>query len=406
MYFLNLCQQILADMWARKLRSILALFGIIWGTMTVVLLLAIGNGFATASQTSMMSLVDGTFYVTPGATSKSFQGFAKGRPLNIKSSAVMGLPAAIPDVQTVSPMLEQSLPIGIAKKQLKRKLLGVAPSFGYLQKINIGEGRFINNLDINQQNFVAVLGDQVADQLFGDISIIGKKIWINSIPFTIVGKIQKASKNVYNWYKNSVIIPYPTYLDIFGDQNVQMFVVFPNPNADSKQVLYNMRGYFAHKYHYNPADKIALEVFDTTVIFQFMRWFFIGVKIFLGICGALTLGIGSLGVANIMFLIVSERTREIGVRMALGATEGHILSQVILEASIIVALGGLIGFLLAYIITLVLQSVNLPDWLGQPVISPSVVIATILIIAVLGLLAGYFPAKRAAKMDPVEALGH
>jgi putative ABC transport system permease protein len=405
MYLLNLCQQILRDMWAHKLRSFLALFCIMWGTVTVVLLLALGAGFAKAGSKNMLKIVDGTFFVVPSATSISYHGFPKGKMVNIKSQDIMDLVKSVPGIKTASPILIQRTDMNYQNKKRSREVYGVSASFAYLQKINIdNDGRFINRFDIDDNAFVVVLGERVKEHLFGDKPAVGKKVTINHIKFTVIGITQKDNLNVYNFYNHTVLIPYTTYISLFGDQNPQYFIVLPYPKVSSKSVEQVMRAYLAHKYHFAPNDKVALGVFDTTEAFQFIHWFFIGIQIFLGICGALTLGVGSLGVANIMFLIVSERTREIGVRMAIGAQSWHILLQIILEALIVIGLGGLIGFLLSYAITIILQYVNLPDWLGIPTISPAVVVTTIIILSLLGLLAGIFPARRAAKMDPVEAL--
>lgn len=245
-------------------------------------------------------------------------------------------------------------------------------------------------------------------EFFGDAdnNVVGRTVKFNNIPFTVIGVIQKPSKNIYNWHGNSALIPYSAYTELFGDQNIRFFMVLPDPKANPKIVEQTMRSYFAYKYNFAPDDKVALSFFNTTEMYQFMRWFFIGIQIFLGICGSLALGVGSLGVANIMFLIVVERTREIGLRLAIGASDWHILFQIILEALIIIALGGAVGFLLSYITISVLQLFTLPEWLGAPAISSISVIVTLVILAILGVLAGYFPARRASKMDPVEALGH
>jgi putative ABC transport system permease protein len=406
MYLINLCLQILADIWARKMRSFLALFGIVWGTFTVIMLLALGTGFASASKNNMMRVVDGALFVMPGQTSKSFLGFSKGQTINIKASAIMNLKKIIPSILKASPIMRSDASINSEKNRIH--VTGVSEDYSYLRKMDLVRGsRPINILDIKNRKHVAIIGDKLKNRIFGDTNdVMGNSIKINNIPFTVIGAAEKSGKTVYNWHRNGTIIPYSTYIEMFGDQNTLFFIIFPDPKANPRLVEQSMRNYLAHKYHYAAHDKAAINILDTTKIYQFMRWFFIGLQIFLGICGALALGVGSLGVANIMFLIVVERTREIGLRLAIGASDQHILLQVILEASIIVALGGIIGFVLSYLTILVLQSIQLPEWLGVPALSGVVVITSITILAVLGLLAGYFPAKRASKMDPVEALGH
>lgn len=165
MYFFNLCQQILSDMWARKMRSFLALFGIIWGTFTVVMLLALGTGFRSANEKNMMRIVDGVFFVMPGQTSKSFHGLPKGQVLNIKSNVVMDLKKNLPVILKVSPMMTNRTTVNSERANIR--VNGVSDDFGYLRKINLDNGgRFINILDIKNKNRVVVLGDKLKSRVF------------------------------------------------------------------------------------------------------------------------------------------------------------------------------------------------------------------------------------------------
>lgn len=406
MYIINICQQIFRDMWAYKLRSILALFGIVWGTLTVILLLALGVGFRQVSEKNMAQLTDGTFFVRLNPTSKAYHGFPVGQKLNIKSSAIMEMRQAVPDIIAMSPMLSKDSAISYTKNQNTVSINGVSPSFSKLRKIDLmSGGRFFDPLDMERKSRVAILGYSLKKRLFGDEDALGKNVAINHVPFMVVGVVQESSQNVYNWYDDRAIIPYTTFISLWGDKNIYRFIALPHPDIDPQIVEQEMRTYLANKYHFDSADTTAVDVFDTTKIFQFFKWFFFGIQLFLGFCGALTLGVGGLGVANIMFLIVNERTREIGLRMSVGARDWHIMLQILSEALIIVGLGGLIGFGVAYLIAFILAHAQvLVAKLGAPTISNLVVIITIGILAVLGILAGYFPARRAAHMDPIEAL--
>lgn len=406
MYILNICRQILRDMWAYKLRSILALFGIIWGTLTVILLLALGVGFRQVSEKNMAQITDGTFFVRLNPTSKAYRGFPIGQQLNIKSGAVMDMQQAVPNIIAVSPMLSKDSIINYTKNQTTTSVRGVSSGFSKLRKIDlIDNSRFFNPLDAERKSRVTILGYSLKKRLFGDEDALGKRVSINHVPFTVIGIVQESGKSVYNWYDDRAIIPYTAFISLWGDKNIYRFVALPNPDIDPQIVEQEMRAYLAHKYHFDPTDTTAVDVFNTTKIFQFFKWFFFGIQLFLGFCGALTLGVGGLGVANIMFLIVNERTREIGLRMSVGARDWHIMLQILLEALIIVGLGGLIGFGIACLAAFILAHVNvLVSKLGVPTISDTIVMITIGILAVLGVLAGYFPARRAAHMDPIEAL--
>ena len=406
MYFINLFLQIISDMWKQKLRSFLTLFGIVWGTFSVVMLLALGNGFTSANEKKIMRLADGVFFIYSLPTGKSFLGLPKGRMINIKASSITALKKAVPNILKASPVLTTTVNLG--QGNIYTYVDGVSADYIDLRKIDLIHGsRFINILDENNKARVIVISNKLKNNIFGKSENgIGKTIKINNIPFIVIGVMSSSEDASSDNYANYVFMPYSTYIQIFGDKKVSYFLVFPQPEITSKLVEQSIRAYFAQKYHFAVDDKVAISIFDTTESYQFIRWFFIGLKIFLGFCGALALGVGSLGVANIMFLIVTERTREIGLRLAIGASERQVLSQILFEALIIVLFGGIIGFILAHIVNLILQLAHLPEWFGVPVISGNTVIVTITVLSLFGLLAGYFPARWAAKMDPVDALAH
>ena len=290
--------------------------------------------------------------------------------------------------------------------RLTQKLLhGVSGDFTKIRKLNIEhEGRFFNAIDINDKARVAILGHKLKELFFGNASAIGKEILVENIPFIVIGVMPEASKLQHDFYDNALMIPYTAYTMLYGDKRIAYTMILPYANVDRVEFEQTLRSYFAKEYHFNKNDLEAIHIFNTNKIFQFMRWFFVGLQIFLGFCGSLTLLIGSIGVANIMFLIVAERTHEIGLRKALGATDLQILWQLLLEALIIIALGGSLGFITAVITISSLHFASFPDWMGVPKISLGVILATISVLGVVGFFAGYFPARRAARMDPVDAL--
>jgi len=407
MYLLTLGQQILRDIWAQKFRSFLALFGITWGTLTVILLLALGHGFYQKSQQDIMKIAEGTLYFAPGITSQSYRGMPTGRNVNIKASAVLQLPAKFPDIQSTAPFLTQDATMTFQENNLKKSVVGTTPLFQTFQKLDLIDGsRFLNPVDINNHEDVAVIGYNLKEDLFNEHTALGREILIRNIPFKIVGVLQPpVRKKMRSWVDHAAIIPYTTYIDLWGNQNIMSFFVLPQPNSNTKIIERDVRTYLGYRYHFSPDDTNALMFYDTIKIFNFFNWFFVGIQLFLGLCGSLTLAVGGLGVANIMFLIVTERTKEIGLRMAVGARDSHILIQILFEALILVVLGGLFGITLSYLTVFILQFITLPAWIGKPTISLSIAFITIAVLAMIGVLAGYFPAKRASRMDPVDALG-
>lgn len=392
-------------MYVHKLRSVLALFCVMWGTLTVILLLALGDGFQTASEKNILDIADGAFFVAPMKTSKAYQGLPKGRNISVKAKDIVTIPEYVPYVKATTPMLSSETNIAFKNKQVQKKVYGVSEDFIKIRKTNLEkEGRFFNKDDTVNGMHYAVLGNKLKRNLYGDDSALGKNILIKGVPFKIIGVLQKGEKTADPHYDDTVIIPYSSYTSMWGNTDVPFFLLLANANLDQQLIENSLRSYFAYKYHFDVTDSKTLRMMSSTKMLKFFTWFFIGVKIFLGICGTLTLGVGCLGIQNIMFLTVIERTKEIGIRKAIGAYDRDILLQILLESFIIVILGGLLGFFLADFITTILQYFPLPTWLGVPEISINIATSVIIILSVLGMLTGYFPAKRAAKLDPVEAM--
>lgn len=406
LYLLSFIQQVLREMRSKKMRSALAMFCIAWGTLTVVLLLAIGSGFNAASRKNIFNVTENLFSVIPGETSKAYRGKPAGQKIHIRTSGVVDLPQLIPQIKEVTPLfIQNNADLAFSNKQLQKTVYSVGPNFIHMRKIKMEHpGRFFNQLDLNNASRVMVLGHKLKTELFADTDALGKRIIINNVSFTVIGVIQQFTKNIYNWYDNAVLIPYTTYLAINGDTDVYVVTLMPQANADATITEQNIRSYFAYKYDFDRNDETAIQVFSAAQTFQFFKWFFLAIQLFLGMCGAFTLGVGSIGIANLMFLSVTERTREIGLRKALGACSWQVLLQILIESVVIVTLGGVAGFAVAYLIILILQYLPLPEWLGTPIISWLSIVTIVGILAFFGIAAGYFPARRAANLDPVDAL--
>lgn len=402
---------LLNDLWAQKLRTFLTIFGIMWGTMSVILLLSFGAGVHKQNIKNANGIGEGVVIVWGGKTGKSFNGFNKGRDIRLQAEDTELLRREIPSIQWISP--EYSTYGADVRGPLnvdQTNITGIIPEYEDIRNVFPEPGgRFINELDIDQNRRVAFLGNKLRDFLYGENKdVIGQMVHINEIPFTIIGVMQKKIQNSnYNTSdRDRVFIPASTFRSVFGDRYISNMVFKPYSMDVGKSVKDDMYRILGKKYIFDPTDEDALWVWDTAEFFDVFMSFFLGFQIFLGVIGSFTLTVGGVGVANIMYVVVKERTREIGVKRAVGARRRNILFQFIFEAIVIVTVGALIGFLFAAGLVELLQ--NLPEGaqeaVGKPIFSGNVAIAAVSLLGLVALMAGYFPARRASLVDPIEAL--
>ena len=409
MYLFQLIGQFFHDMRSRKLRTLLAVFGIGWGTVAVVLLLALGGGFHAASMKAMHGMGDSIVIVWPSSTTRPFEGMQPGRPIRMKSSDVIEMGEALPEIGFYSPEITHwGRMLAYGEHRVNASAAGVVPEYGFIRNI-IPEpgGRFFNQWDIDKRRRVVFIGNELKRKLFEEGEAVGKTILLDSRPFVVIGTLkEKTQSSSYSGRDSDrAFIPYTTFITAWGDWNVNNFLVRPDPPRASEPMKQAIYRYLGEKYRFDPEDEGALGMWDTVESDRFLDWFFWSLQALLGLGGALTLGAGGIGVANVMFLIVRERTREIGIRKAVGAQDWHIMAQFMLEAVLIVGIGGLAGFGFSALIVRLLQMLPVPDWLGTPELSSLVSIVTIAILSSVGVAAGIFPSRRAARMDPVQALG-
>lgn len=404
MYIIELARQIMRDMAARKVRSGLAMFGIFWGTLSVIILLALGHGFYHYNRKNLLSITDGTILFWTGARHKNYKGLPKGSALHLKVNDIMNLKRALPAIARITPRIKRyHQAFSYHEQKMNGTVVGVAADFDKIKQVRLSAGRFLNALDVRQHLKVVVLGSEFKSELFGQTSAIGKAVYFQGVPFTVIGVL--GNDPVHGrWLKRHAYIPYTTATDLWGRVNVENFMVIPKNINHATQLIQQIRDYLGYRYHFSPKDKDALMVFNVTKLLRFFLWFFLSIEIFLGACGFMTLAVGAVGVANVLFLIVSERTAEFGLRMAIGAKPKDILGQVLLEALLIVFLAGGLGIVVSAVCISFLQMIPLPTWIGVPDYSWQIMLITVVLLGMVAMLAGIFPARRAAKMMPVEAL--
>jgi putative ABC transport system permease protein len=406
-HFLSIVSEFISDLRAQKLRAFLTTFGLIWGTVAIVVLIAFGVGFKKQLSANMHGIGDQIAIMWPGKTTKAFEGYGTGRYLSFVEDDANLLSARIRDIAAVSPEYTRRTPARVGQNILNPGVTGIYPIYGEMRNVipQIG-GRFINDLDMQQRRRVVVLGDKVKEFLFADIDAIGKLVYVGDVPFTVIGVMQKKTQpSSYNMRdQDRIFIPASTYSSVFGQIHLTNIIYKAVDLASAEEVNRQVRQVLGQRYKFDPTDKDAVWIWDTSEFDKFMFYFFLGFNIFMGLIGSFTLGVAGVGVANIMFVVVQERVREIGVKRASGAKKSNILFQFFMETGFIIAIGSSIGFVIAYGIIQLLQFIPIKDFVGTPEMSMGVVVATVFVLSVIGLAAGLMPARRAANLNVVDCL--
>ena len=405
-------REFFSDLSKQKLRSSLTLVAIAWGTLSVVLLLAFGRGLGTALMEGMLGAGNQVIMIYGGQTSKAFEGHPEGRYIHFTEEDVRMIERAVPGIAYSSPQY------GRGGTRLQTDLTttttymeGVNPDFEIMRTMYpAAGGRFINQRDVDEMRRVLFLGDEIAGRLFGDVDPIGKEVKLDNTPFTVVGVMTAKMQTSMNYGPdaNRAVIPYTTFRNIYGHRNVGSILVRPSDASLQQEITTGIRNLMASKYKFHPDDEQAMPMWDFIEMEEMNQKVATGLEIFLFTVGFFTLMIAGVGVANIMFVIVKERTPEIGIKLAVGARKIHIIVQFMFESLFISLLGGLIGLAISMAIVQGVLAMNMTEgpgeFLGKPEISLLAVTVTITVLVLIGFIAGIFPALKASRVDPVESL--
>ncbi len=400
--------EFLRDLKAQKLRTFLTVFGIIWGTVAIIVLLAFGMGFKRQLAVNMHGIGERVAIMFPGRTSKAFEGFGTGRPIPLVEDDAHLLATQIKDLGKVCPeYASDGTAIRVGDNIINTSVGGVFPIYSDMRNvIPAPGGRFINDLDVRERRRVVMLGDEVKRLLFGESEALGKTIFIGRVPFLVVGvmlkKVQNSSYNRRD--QDRVFIPGTTFSSVFGAHHVRNILFTPSDPTRSEETIMQVREVLGRHYKFDPTDKDAVWIWDTGEFDKFMFYFFLAFNLFLGLIGSFTLGVAGIGVANIMYIVVQERIKEIGIKRAVGARKGTIMAQFFMETFFIILIGSVVGSVIALGITKAMQLLPIKDEIGTPEISLEVMLATATILALVGLSAGLFPARRAANLNVVDCL--
>ncbi len=396
-------------------RSILTLAGITWGIVAVTILNAYGDGFGRTVMRAFDAFGPDVAILWPGQTSEQAGGERAGRRVLLEVEDVDRILAECPLVKTASPEMVRSTNISTETRTTNTAVRAVWPAYGHIRNETPESGRFLNDDDLRERRRVVFLGANVRTKLFGNSDPVGQIVSVRGLRFTVIGwmikKVQFGS--YFRPDDDSVWVPYTTAGDLWDNRYVNTIVFSAAAPEASSGAINQVRAVLGRYHRFSPRDKRAMIIFSREEFRPVIEGITMGLQALLVFIGTLTLGIGGVGVMNIMLVAVTERTREIGLRMALGATRRRILWQFLWEALTLTAVGGVLGIILSIAIvssvgTLPLMGEMFDDATGRGDIALRISVNTVavstLVLMLVGLISGFLPAFKASRMDPVEAL--
>lgn len=397
----------------QRKRAMLTILAIAWGTFTLLMLLAFGEGLTRQMMIAKSGMGTDLAVVWIGETGKAWQGLPVGRPLRARYRDLEILKGRIPGcANVIGELTSWSVSLSNGLKTVNGRVTGTDPEYGEVRNhIPQAGGRFFDDLDMADRRRVIFLGDALARNIYGQEDPVGRSLLVNKVPYTVIGVMKK--KMQMGTYKGpdeeGAVIPATTFIGQFGSERLNNFLLKPERPELMKNVIQGMKETWSPVLGFDPTDERAFGIWNTVESNKMLSNMMLGIEGFLGLIGALTLITGGIGVANIMFAVVNERTREIGVKMALGARRSWITGPLILEGLLFTTFGGVIGLILSLgavvgIGFLPLEGNEALEYLRKPVLSPAIGLGAALILGLIGLLAGYFPARRAAAINPAQTL--
>jgi putative ABC transport system permease protein len=413
MFDINTWQEIFNTIRKNKLRTILTGFSIAWGIFMLMILLGSGNGLKNGVMENFSSEAKNVISLWPGQTSIATEGLQKGRRIRFDDKDLHLLEHQFDNTDMLSPVISQYTTLSYKNDYVSYSLQGVMPSFQILQSISLykNQGRFINEIDQQEKRKVIVLEKSTVEILFKHENPIGKYVNANNIPFQVIGVYDKTSP----WHDVKAFIPFSTAQTIFNITNYPMLsfeVKGLNTIEENETFNASLRSRFARLHSFDPKDNRALWISNRMESYLETMQIFGGISFFIWIIGIGTLIAGIVGVSNIMLISVKERTKEFGVRKAIGATPFSILKLVIMESILITTLFGYVGMVAGVAVTETISyfmQQNAGESSGfaifkNPTVDMNIAISATVVLIIFGVLAGYFPARKAVKIKPIEAL--
>jgi putative ABC transport system permease protein len=392
-------------------KTVLTMLGMAWGIATVVLLLAYGDGFGRAIENIFHSFGATAVGIFPNRTSEQAGGNKAGVLIRFTNEDIELLRNTVPLVRHIARESDKQSKVQYGPRIFTFPAWGVDPSLYDIWNLHVEDGRFLNDQDNLTHGLYAVLGWEAKQRLFSGQSALGESIRIDGVSFQVVGVLQPRMQEGDDDDNRVVYIPFST-MDVLQDTHYLGGIWLDSIGLDHDKLTRTIRESLALAHSFKPTDERAVFIFDAQKQLSQFSIISLGLKILLAFIGTVTLGIGGVGLMNIMLVSVTQRTREIGVEKALGARKRDILFQFLAEALVITAVGGLFGILLSYAISLSVGTLTLYSALAQHasagdirlIVAPKTLLVATTILAFVGVASGMLPAVRAANLDPIEAL--
>ena len=408
---LDLLHEAYGAMQYNRRRTALTMLGMAWGIATVVLLLAYGNGFGRAAANIFANFGTKLMIMVPGRSSMQAGGQKAGAPIRLTLADVDTLTTNIPQITQITPEASKQANIQYETRTFNFSVTGNYSNVISIRALKLAEGRFYNPEDELQHARVAVIGSEAKEKLFSGRNALGERIRIDGLSVEVIGVVSPKMQAGDDFTNRLIYIPFTTMSDLKDTQYLDS-IWFNYETPAYEGLERSVRRVLAIEHKFNPADRRAMMVFNLMDQVHQFELITLGLTILLGFIGTLTLGIGGVGLMNIMLVSVTQRTREIGVEKALGARRRHILFQFLAESLTITFIGGALGIILAYGVSLSVGRLTLYSAMAKNaeagdvslIIAPTTLIVATLILGAVGLISGMVPAVRASRLDPIEAL--
>jgi putative ABC transport system permease protein len=403
--------QIFGTLWAHKLRSFLTMFGIAWGVGSLLLLVGLGEGFRTGNKRGLSEIGENIMMIFPGRAPVVQGSMNSARQYRLTYQDYLDIRKESPHIRAATPVLATSDVHAVSEfASASGQLTGAEPQYNGIRFLPVKQGRWLNDLDEVQKRDVVVLGDEMTRNLFPGRPAIGSFILLNGHRFEVIGTLKRVGRGDENSTNTRAYIPFQVMRSDFPLPGEEAYDAISSINyqpgsADEHELAEDeVHRVIARNHGFDYRDEDAFEGWDTVKQAQMMGTIFDAMNEFLGTVGLVTLALGAIGVINIMLIAVTERTREIGLRKALGATNRSIMLQFFAEGILLTLVSGLIGMGLAGGLMALLGNYNGPGGFDPPRLVPKTAILAIVSLTLAGVAAGLYPARKAARLEPVEAL--